>query len=111
MRRPDELDKLTEAAREFAVNELGRTDYELSVIDSLIEHNETHAALEGLWLEACHEGVLWPDHLVEQFRDLPERFDLGQEFEEFMECQDNIRKQNAIDHDGNAPTYHLPDTM
>lgn len=96
MRRPDELDKLTEAARAFAVNELRLTDYELSAIDTLIEDNETHAALDGLWLEACHREALWPDHLVEQFRDLPERFDLGREFEEFMKCQDEIRaKKNA----------------
>lgn len=96
MSRPDELDKLTEAARAFAVNEMGLTDYELSVIDSLIEHNETHAALDGLWLEACLREALWPDHLVEQFRDLPEKFMLEQEFEEFMKCQDEIRaKKNA----------------
>ena len=96
MRRPDELDKLTEAARAFAVNELGLTDYELSAIDSLIEDNETHAALNGLWLEACHREALWPNHLVEQFRDLREEFMLEQEFEEFMECQDEIRaKKNA----------------
>ena len=98
MCRPDELDKLTEAARAFAVNELGLTDCELSAIDSLIEDNETHAALNGLWLEACHREALWPNHLVEQFRDLPERFDLEQEFEEFMKCQDEIRAKASAVH-------------
>lgn len=111
MRRPDALDKITAEVRALIVQELGFTDSDLSIPDSLIRDNETHAAFEMLWTESCYEGIIWPDHLVEQFRDLPERFDLEQEFEEFMECQDNIRKQNAIDHDGNAPTCHLPCTL
>ena len=111
MRRPDELDKLTDDARAFLVEKLNLTDEDLSGIDSLIEDNETHAALMGLYAQACGEGLLWPDHLVEKFRDLREEFVLEQEFEEFMEWQNSIRKQNAIDHDGNAPTCHLPDTM
>ncbi len=96
MRRPDELDKLTDDARAFLVEKLHLTDEDLSDIDSLIEYNETHAALMGLYAQACGEGLLWPDHLVEQFRELPERFDLGRESDEFMKWQDEIRaKKNA----------------
>ncbi len=96
MRRPDELDKLTDDARAFLVEKLNLTDEDLSGIDSLIEYNETHAALMGLYAQACREGLLWPDRLVEKFRDLREEFVLEQEFEEFMEWQDEIRaKKNA----------------
>lgn len=96
MRRPDALDEITSEVRALVVQELGLTDDDLSIPDSLIRDNETHAAFEMLWTETCREGILWPDRLVEKFRDLPERFDLEQEFEEFTEWQDEIRaKKNA----------------
>ena len=96
MRRPDALDEITSEVRVLVVQELGLTDDDLSIPDSLIRDNETHAAFEMLWTETCREGILWPDRLVEKFRDLREEFVLEQEFEEFMEWQDEIRaKKNA----------------
>ncbi|OFL67239.1 MULTISPECIES: hypothetical protein [unclassified Brevibacterium] len=96
MRRPDALDEITSEVRALVVQELGLTDDDLSIPDSLIRDNETHAAFEMLRTETCHEGIIWPDHLVKQFRELPERFDLGREFDEFMKWQDEIRaKKNA----------------
>ena len=95
MRRSDELDKLTDDARAFLVEKLNLTDEDLSDIESLVEYNETHAALVGLYAQACGEGLLWPDHLVEQFRDLREKFVLEQEFEEFMECQGRIKAKTS----------------
>lgn len=42
-------------------------------------------------------GLLWPDDLVKQFRELRERFDLYQEVDEFMEGQEEIRAKLAAD--------------
>ena len=96
MRRPDELDNLTLGVRAFLLSELKLDDDAFPATDLDIRNRETISALLGMVYGSMNLKILWPDHLVEQFRDLPEEFMLEQEFEEFMEWQDEIRaKKNA----------------
>ena len=93
----DELDRLTLDARAFTIKELDLEPADYKALDDLIWARETIAALLGLVSMSYGFGLLWPDDVVKQFRDLPERFDLSREFSEFMEGQENIRAKLAAD--------------
>lgn len=93
----DELDRLTLDARAFTIKELDLEPADYKALDDLIWARETIAALLGLVSMSYGFGLLWPDDVVKQFRDLPERFDLSPEFSEFMEGQEEIRAKLAAD--------------
>lgn len=93
----DELDRLTLEARAFTIKELDLEPADYKALDDLIWARETIAALLGLVSVSYGFGLLWPDDLVKQFRELREEFDLYQEFDEFMQGQENIRAKLAAD--------------
>ncbi|MDK8345438.1 hypothetical protein QP868_02230 [Brevibacterium sp. UMB1308A] len=92
---PDELDNLTLGVRALLLSELKLDDDAFPATDLDIRNRETISALLGMVHASMNLKILWPDHLVEQFRDLREEFVLEQEFEEFMECQDEIRAKKS----------------
>lgn len=94
---PWELDRLTLEARAFTIKELDLEPADYKALDDTIWSRETIAALLGLASMSYGFGLLWPDDLVKQFRDLPESFDLSPEFDEFMQGQENIRAKLAAD--------------
>lgn len=93
----DELDRLTLDARAFTIKELDLEPADYKALDDTIWSRETIAALLGLASMSYTFGLLWPDDLVKQFRDLREKFWLEDEFDEFMEGQEEIRAKLAAD--------------
>ena len=93
----DELDRLTLEARAFTIKELDLEPADYKALDDTIWSRETIAALLGLASMSYGFGLLWPDDLVKQFRDLREKFCLEEEFDEFMEGQEEIRAKLAAD--------------
>lgn len=93
----DELDRLTLEARAFTIKELDLEPADYKALDDLIWSRETIAALLGLVSVSYGFGLLWPDDVVKQFRELREEFWLEEEFDEFMQGQENIRARLAAD--------------
>ncbi len=93
----DELDQLTLEARAFTIKELNLEPADYKALDDTIWSRETIAALLGLVSMSYTFGILWPDDLVKQFRELREKFWLEDEFDEFMEGQEEIRAKLAAD--------------
>ena len=93
----DELDRLTLEARAFTIKALDLEPADYKALDDLIWARETIAALLGLVSVSYGFGLLWPDDLVKQFRELREEFWLEEEFDEFMQGQENIRARLAAD--------------
>lgn len=93
----DELDRLTLDARAFTIKELDLEPADYKALDDTIWSRETIAALLGLVSASYTSCLLWPDDLVERFRDLREEFWLEEEFDEFMEGQEEILAKLAAD--------------
>ncbi|PWI28041.1 hypothetical protein [Pseudoglutamicibacter cumminsii] len=93
----DELDRLTLDARAFTIKELDLEPADYKALDDTIWSRETIAALLGLVSASYTSCLLWPDDLVKQFRDLREKFCLEEEFDEFMEGQEENRAKLAAD--------------